>query len=176
MTSLLAQALKKIEDEEKRTYYQSVIKTNQVILNRFKKNLGNFPIALELICKSIDFTQDLTNEKQLLAFISRSESGVMFYEEDLGTPKARLMQEVIQASRDQGATLENKYSAWAIKYADVYGYDIYFIPYTDPKRGFATVVIDPTKKDDEAGWKKFFPHDIGKNFAVEMIAKQLRAK
>lgn len=78
-----------------------------------------------------------------------------------------LMQESL--GDDHGGEPYTNYKATAVKYEDVYGRDLYIIPYKNSKNGFACRIFD-----NKTNQTKFFPHDIDRQYAVEWIAEYLK--
>ena len=173
MTSLLQQAIllkEKKDAKADRKNKKGKTSLSQEILNRLKRDLKNMPIILELISTYYNVNIDFTVDEVVDIVLKMRESDPRFYEINIGDESTSLIQEKHMASRDRGCTTEPMYQAWAVKFAGIYGLDIYFIPYTNPKRGFAITVFDLKVKDEDES-KTFFVHDMYKKFAVNQIAK-----
>ncbi len=168
MKTLLEEAqdvIAKEKSREKRILKNKLSEpTARNIVKRFIESLDKFPIAIELISTA----RKVSHDTFLTAIYT-----VDYYELNIGSKFANLMQYEVPASRDGGAIIETMYCAWAIKFTNIFGHDIYFIPYSDPKKGFACTVIDPNLDEEDEG-KDFFNHDINKHFAVGIIANHLR--
>ena len=165
MTSLLEeveQLLAKQNTKEPGSFEKGILET-------FKTAFKDFPIAMELIASMHSIDMSLPDSDFITTILNESEDGVKYYEQNIGNSFANLMQDETSASRDGGAIMEPMYCAWAIKFPNVFGYDIYFVPYNDTKNSFACIVIDPSIDDEEESWKKFFRHDISRKHAIEMI-------
>ncbi len=176
MTSLLQEAValkaRRNAKEEREKNRGKVLDFPQALLEKLKREIKNMPNAFELLYTYYGVNMDLNIDKVIEIVLSNRESDPRFYDINIGDPSATLIQENHMASRDEGATLEPMLQAWAIKFPDVYGLDIYFIPYNDPKKGFAITVIDTAVLDEDEA-TIFFPHDIYKKFAINQIAKHL---
>ncbi len=173
MTSLLDEAiLLKAKRKAKADKGNTKGKTSfsQEILARLKTDLKNMPIVLEMLTTVYGVNISFTLDEIVDIVLKMRESDPRFYEINIGHESAKLVQEKHMASRDQGCTNEPMYQAWAIKFASVYGLDIYFIPYSEPKRGFAITVFDTAIKDEDES-KTFFVHDMHKKFALNQMAK-----
>lgn len=156
--------------KEERGRKKGKISLSQEILMRLRNDLKNMPIILEMMCHYYGVNSEFGIDDIIEILLKMRDSDPFFYEINIGNENARLLQEKHMASRDHGTTNEPMYQAWAIKFASVYGLDIYFIPYTKQERGFAITVFD-LEIDDEDEAKTFFPHDIYKKFAINQIAK-----
>jgi hypothetical protein len=147
---------------------------SQELIERLRIHLKNMPNTFEMLYTYYDVNIGFTEEEIVEIVLENRDSDPMFYEINIGDPSANLIQEKNMASRDQGCTTEPMYQAWAIKFANVYGLDVYFIPYHDPKKGFAITVRDIDLADqDEDSATTFFPHDIYKKFAISQMAKHV---
>jgi hypothetical protein len=156
--------------KEERERKKGKISLSQEILMRLKNDLKNMPIVLEMMCHYYGVNSAFSIDDIIEIVLKMRDSDPIFYEINIGSEKASLLQEKHMASRDRGTTNEPMYQAWAIKFTGVYGLDIYFIPYTKKERGFAITVFD-LEIDNEDEAKTFFPHDIYKKFAINTMSK-----
>lgn len=173
MPSLMDQAITlktKRDAKANRKSMKGKTSSSQKILARLKTDFKNMPIVLEMLTTFYGVNTNFNVEEIVDIVLKMRESNPRFYEINIGDESANLAQEKHMASRDRGCTNEPMYQAWAIKFASVYGLDIYFIPYSDPKRGFAITVFDTSISDEDES-KTFFVHDIHKKFAINQMSK-----
>ena len=173
MPSLLDEALAlkaKKAAKENRERMKGKTSLSQELIERLRIHLKNMPNAFEMLYTHYGVNIGFTDEEIIEIVLENRDSDPMFYEINIGDESASLIQEKHMQSRDQGCTNEPMYQAWAIKFAGVYGLDIYFIPYNNPKRGFAITTIDTSVKDEDEA-KSFFVHDIHRNYAIRQMAK-----
>jgi hypothetical protein len=139
------------------------------IIKNFIINTEKYPNVIELISTARGLSP--------LAIYCSNETDfkVEFFELNIGSEDVSLMQYETPASRDHGAIIETMYCAWAIRFTNIFGYDIYFIPYLDFNKGFACTLLNQ-EVDEELGGKHFFPQDISRVLAIEIIADHLRSK
>lgn len=162
--SLLEEAEELLAKEKMELAVLENMNLKAAINAQFLYSLKKYPVLIELLCTWFSVNTEVSEASLANTLLGLSE-GTMLFTDNIGSPALQLIQEPTPVSEDGGVSTFTAYYAWAIKFSDVYGQDIYLIPYKDSNLDFAVSFCDHGERETYS----ISPKDIERMLAVSTI-------
>ncbi len=140
------EAANKILSKRKQLKPQRKPDNSKDTVKEIRSNFVNFlatgvPINLiNLIIEWHELNIDELDPEHVATEVMAVHDGIEFFRKDIGNGKIPLEQ---QEEIDTGSgEMVVYYEAWAVKYENIFGMDLYFIPYKEMDKGFVCTVVD----------------------------------